>query len=91
MPAFQADAPLDKVQFQPHLGRDLRRWRSRCRGRHRRRITAPERAISGVVLVQPAQTAAGFRWCVGAWFHSVIVMYICGIKLFVFTGYVAMS
>ena len=73
-----------KLDFTEHLELIWRwpcRWRRRTRSRDRCRygcwISAPERAISRVVIEEPAEAASIARWCVVAGFHgySVIVTF----------------
>ena len=69
-----------KLDFAEHLellwrwpSRWWSRTRSRDRCRQRCRISAPERAIARVVIVEPAESASVAWRCVVAGFHCVIV------------------
>ena len=78
MLAWRGHVQLDLAQHLELVGRWPSRWRSRTRSRdrcrHGRRISAPERSISWVVIVEPAKSASVARWCVVAGFHNFILL-----------------
>jgi len=79
MLAWRGHQQLDPAQHLELLWRWSCRWRRRTRSRdrcrHARRISAPERAIAWVVVVEPAEAASVARWYVVAGFHSVIYQF----------------
>jgi len=80
--AWRGHVQLNLAQHLELLRRWPSRWRRRTRSRdrfrHGCRISAPERAIAWVVVVEPAESASVARWCVVAGLHgySVIVIEI---------------
>ena len=78
MLAWGGHVKLDFAQHLELLRRWPSRWRSRTRSRdrcrHGCRISAPERAISRVVIEEPAESASVARWCVVAGLHNIILL-----------------
>ena len=78
MLAWRGHVKLDFAQHLELLRRWPCRWRSRTRSRDRcrygRRISAPERSISWVVIEEPAEAASVAWRFVVAGFHDFILL-----------------